>query len=104
MSINPAESTFKTHPAKVTQSRTTNQLKKGHWVILRNGWKAEIWDNMKGNTRVCNVYGIFVEAGSVYAHDMIKWGTTPTNIINPIEHTKAQLDLKKWADEFVEEH
>lgn len=74
--------------------RTTNDLKKGMWVLLRNGWKAEVWDNMKGNTRVCDVYGDFHEAGSVYSHDMVLWGKFSTAIHYPIKHTEAQLKLK----------
>jgi hypothetical protein len=34
----------------------TNELKKGDMVKLRNGWKARIEDNMKGNTRLATVY------------------------------------------------
>lgn len=72
----------------------TNELKKGDIVLLNNGWKARIEDNKKGNIRMCTVYGIYQEMGSVYAHDMIKKvnndGTTTM-----IEHTADQLKSKK---------
>ncbi len=85
----------------------TNELKKGDWVVLANGWIAEVWDNKKGDTRVCDVYGFEHEAGSVYSHDIVaKIGVlrdmgridlrpmyTETYAI--IEHTPAQLKLKK---------
>jgi hypothetical protein len=78
----------------------TNELKKGVRVRLRNGWEATIKDNMRGNTRLAEVYGYHTETGSVYAHDI-------EYVINevddngharreyvPVEHTKAQLKLK----------
>jgi hypothetical protein len=49
----------------------TNELKKGDRVKLRNGWDAKIEDNLKGNTRLCTVYGDFTEMGSVYSHDIM---------------------------------
>jgi hypothetical protein len=48
----------------------TNKLKKGARVILKNGWCAEIEDNLKGNTRLATVHGLYTEMGSVYSHDM----------------------------------
>ena len=84
--------------------RFTNDLKKKDsvWVLLRNGWKAEIYDNMKGNTRMCRVHGDFDEIGSVYSHDMVKWGRGPGQIQWSIKHTESQLKLKKtvetWED------
>jgi hypothetical protein len=80
-------------------SLKTNELKKGTWVLLRNGWKAELLDNMRGNTRVANVYGDFTVAGSVYSHDIMKWGSGPGQIIWPVEHTPAQLKLKAKVEE-----
>lgn len=49
----------------------TNDLKKGDFVRLRNGWIARLEDNMRGATRVCTVWGFETEMGSVYAHDMV---------------------------------
>ena len=48
----------------------TNELKKGDKVLLKNGWYADIADNLKGNTRLCKVYGLYTEFGSVYAWDI----------------------------------
>ena len=49
----------------------TNDLKKGDIVRLRSGWFAKITDNMRGNTRMAEVYGRYTETGSVYAHDIM---------------------------------
>ena len=48
----------------------TNDLKKGAIVRLRNGWEAEVYDNARGNTRTCKVYGFETEIGSVYSWDI----------------------------------
>lgn len=70
----------------------TNDLKKGSMVLLRNGWKAEIADNLKGNTRLATVFGDFTEIGSVYSHDISKvWINEQWH---DIEHTPAQLKLR----------
>lgn len=50
---------------------TPNDLRKGDFVLLRNGWEARIEDNKKGNVRLCTVRGYETEMGSVYAHDMV---------------------------------
>ena len=50
---------------------TTNDLKKGTRVRLRNGWFATMMDNRRGNIRLADVEGIYREVGSVYAHDII---------------------------------
>ena len=76
----------------------TNDLKKGSIVMLSNGWKAEIADNMKGNTRMATVYGDFTEMGSVYAHDMVK--VLIAEKWHDIEHTPAQLKLRKQVESF----
>ena len=67
----------------------TNDLKKGARVLLRNGWKATVADNAKGNTRMCEVEGDFTEIGSVYSHDIVRDLTTGERI----EHTPAQIKL-----------
>ena len=72
----------------------TNDLKKGTRVLLNNGWEATICDNMKGNTRCCDVEGDFREMGSVYSHDMKMW-MNALGDWEPIEHTEKQLTLKK---------
>lgn len=88
----------------------TNQLKKGDEVVLRNGWKARIEDNKKGDTRLCTVYGFVTEMGSVYSHDImcatnIPWGRrvrpTPWVPVLPVQmitHTEKQKSLKVWSD------
>lgn len=73
----------------------TNELKKGQMVKLRNGWEAEIADNMRGNTRLAKVFGHFTELGSVYAHDIVHYLKDGDELAPPVwlnvEHTKAQL-------------
>ena len=83
----------------------TNELKKGDKIRLRNGWDATIEDNLKGNTRLCTVYGICTEMGSVYSHDIVgvyQGGNAltievakDTCPIVDIEHTPAQFKLKQ---------
>ena len=81
----------------------TNDLKKGDWVLLRNGWKAEMWDNKKGNTRVANVHGMFTEAGSIYMHDVVARQIGENNKgvevwVEDIELTPAQLKTKSQLE------
>jgi nitrogen fixation protein len=71
----------------------TNDLKKGDMCYLRNGWKAEIYDNKKGNTRLAKVYGFETEIGSVYSHDIVR--VLRNGVMVPIEHTPTQLKLMK---------
>ena len=48
-----------------------NDLKKGMRVRLRGtGWLADVADNAKDNTRMCKVYGMYTEIGSVYTKDI----------------------------------
>lgn len=70
----------------------TNDLKKGAEVVLRNGWRAVIEDNLKGNTRLATVYGMFTETGSVYAHDIAY--AVINNKMVAIEYTPAQIKLR----------
>lgn len=91
---------------------TTNELKKGDRVKLRNGWFATIMDNLKGNTRLADVEGYCREIGSVYSHDIefyipqANGRTLPFSVRcteageDPIkiEHTPAQLKLKKRVE------
>ena len=79
---------------------TTNDLKKGDLVQLRNGWQARIEDNKKGNIRLCTVYGYETEMGSVYSHDMIELvldvieGHTIRAVRLKIAHTDKQLQCQ----------
>jgi len=81
----------------------TNEIKKGEWVVLRNGWAAQIEDNRKGNTRMATVYGYVTECGSVYSHDIL--AVLDSETVDPksgvgvpikvVEHTKAQDKLRE---------
>lgn len=81
----------------------TNELKKGQRVKLRNGWLADIADNMRGNRRMAKVYGHFTETGSVYAHDIMQYESRSGDFVtwNDVEHTKPQLKLKQQVEEFM---
>jgi hypothetical protein len=49
----------------------STDLRKGMRVQLRNGWEATLEDNQtRGQTRLCTVYGIVTEIGSVYTSDI----------------------------------
>ena len=76
----------------------TNDIKKGMRFLLRNGWEADMADNMKGNTRLATVYGFETEMGSVYSHDItfVKVGEA----WEAIEHTPAQIKLRQTAEAF----
>jgi hypothetical protein len=78
----------------------TNDLKKGTRIKLRNGWEADLWDNLKGNSRCAYVYGISPEAGSVYAHDIVGYKAEDGLWHYDIEHTPAQLKCKKMNEAF----
>ena len=71
----------------------TNDIKKGTRVQLRCGWYATMYDNMKGNTRMAEVEGIYTECGSVYAHDIVK-AQKADGTWEKVEHTPAQLKMK----------
>lgn len=73
----------------------TNDLRKGDYVELRNGWKARIEDNKKGNTRMATVYGDFTEMSSIYAHDIVYLIDSDTGEKFNIEYTDAQLALQR---------
>jgi hypothetical protein len=79
----------------------TNDIKKGMRILLNNGWEGTMWDNMRGNTRVAEVEGYFTEAGSVYSHDIVACKPNPDTdeVWTPVEHTKAQLKLRKQVDD-----
>lgn len=74
----------------------TNELKKGTHIWLRNGWEATIMDNMKGNTRLAEVYGDYTEIGSVYAHDIVGAEVNGERVL--IEYTDSQMKCKDWSD------
>lgn len=74
----------------------TNDIKKGTAITLRNGLRAEIADNRKGNTRLAKVYGIVTEIGSVYSHDIMR-AFVDGNWVD-VEHTPAQIKLRDQAN------
>jgi len=91
----------------------TNELKKGTWVLLANGWHGELWDNARGNTRIVNVYGDFTEAGSVYSHDIVAYSKVVVPFhngelhpeilsshlwITDIEYTPSQIKCREMAN------
>lgn len=76
----------------------TNDIKKGVRIKLRNGWEADMADNMKGNTRMAKVYGTYTEIGSVYAHDILSVLIDGQWI--RAEHTPAQVRLRQTVGAF----
>lgn len=76
---------------------TTNDLKKGTIVYLRNGWRARLEDNKKGNIRMATVYGIYEEIGSVYAHDIVSAEIAGQTYV--VEHTAKQNQCRKMNAE-----
>lgn len=74
----------------------TNDLKKGVRVRLANGWEADVADNARGDIRMCKVYGLYTEIGSVYSHDIVaalidgNWVT--------VEHTPKQVKLRQTVE------
>ncbi|HPR34098.1 MAG TPA: hypothetical protein PKY64_00360 [Anaerolineaceae bacterium] len=53
-------------------SLTADDQKKGTWVQLSNGWFAILMDNNKGNIRLAEVQGEYVEIGPIHSHDIVK--------------------------------
>lgn len=72
----------------------TNALKKGDRVQLRNGWMATVFDNARGNTRMCEVEGFCTEIGSVYSHDIVLFYPTSGSAVN-VKHTEKQMNLRE---------
>jgi hypothetical protein len=77
----------------------TNELKKGTRIYMRNGWEGTLLDNKKGNTRCAEIEGYVTEAGSVYAHDIIRYRDADGNW-QDVDHTPAQLKLRKTVGAF----
>lgn len=54
-------------------SCTIKDVKKGTRVVLRNGFTAEVMDNLTNRqTRMCKVFGHYEEMGSVYTSDIVE--------------------------------
>ncbi len=50
----------------------TTELKKGDFVILKNGWRAQLLENSSNTSLpLCQVWGDYTEAGSVFSHEML---------------------------------
>lgn len=75
-------------------TKKTNDLKKGTPVTLRNGWDAIIMDNRRGNIRLAEVYGIYTEVGSVYAHNIVR--ALVDGEYHDIEYTPAQIKERDY--------
>jgi hypothetical protein len=79
--------------------KTVSQLQKGDWVMLRNGWAAQMV-TVRGNRPTAEVYGYVTEIGSVYAHDiMYQTDVKDGKYVARIRHTPAQLKLKRAVDD-----
>lgn len=76
----------------------TNDLKKGMRIQLRNGWYGTVYDNARGNTRMCEVEGDFTEIGSIFSHDIIRYFPEGPSQPIIIEHTPAQLKLRETVE------
>ena len=66
-----------------------NEMKKGQYGVLQNGWKFRIEDNKKGNIRLATVWGFETEMGSIYTSD-IDHLVMAVGSIEQLEMTKAQ--------------
>tara|TARA_R100001460_G_scaffold3427_2_gene10405 strand:- start:1463 stop:1720 length:258 start_codon:yes stop_codon:yes gene_type:complete len=78
---------------------TTNEIKKGMKFRLANGWMATMLDNKKGNIRFAEVQGLYTEAGSVYAHDII---SCKPDAKEDVWHTIILTDKQKQHASMVE--
>lgn len=70
----------------------SNQIKKGDLLLLKNGWKAVMFDNKKGNIRMAEVDGLYKEIGSIYVWDIdcVKVGTEWVSVDLTERQIKAQ--------------
>lgn len=73
----------------------TNDIKKGMRILLSQGWEGTMKDNLRGKIRMVEVEGIYTEIGSVYAHDIVGVLDVANAEWVKVEHTPAQLKLKK---------
>lgn len=80
------------------QAIKTNDIKEGDRIQLTNGWYGTMKDNKKGNTRMAEIEGIFLETGSIYAWDIHVAKKHGTNEWLPVELTEAQITRKRQAN------
>lgn len=66
-------------------------VRKGTRVVLRNGWEAEVMDNLTNRaTRMCKVFGDYEEMGSVYSTDIVS-ARMPDGIWHVVTHSPKAL-------------
>ena len=83
-------------PRKKKEGRMlTNEIKKGTWIMLKNGWRAQIMDNARGDIRMADVYGFAHEMGSIYATDIAFVADEQGDEIATVEFTEKQLKSKR---------
>ena len=79
----------------------TKDIRKGNKVALRNGFTALVMDNQtRGKTRMCRVFGIHTEMGSVNSTDIIsvlndegEW----TRVVLTPAQTKLVNERRLWG-------
>ncbi len=72
---------------------TVKDVRKGTRVVLRNGWEAEVLDNLTNRaTRMCKVYGTYTEMGSVYTSDIVS-AQMPDGVWHVVVHSTKTLEL-----------
>jgi hypothetical protein len=79
---------------------TMKEVRKGARITLRNGWEAEVLDNLTNRpTRMCKVFGDYTEMGSVYSSDIV--GMLVGDTWQPVAHSAKTLELaaarKSWG-------
>lgn len=74
-----------------------NDIKKGDHLLLKNGWKAVMFDNKKGNIRMAEVDGLYKEIGSIYVWDIdcVKVGTEWVSVDLTEKQIKAQQVINR---------
>jgi hypothetical protein len=74
---------------------TMKYVRKGTKVALRNGWEAEVLDNLTNRaTRMCKVYGLYTEMGSVYSSDIVS-AQDEDGVWHVVVHSTATLTAAK---------
>ncbi len=76
-------------------------VRKGTLVVLRNGWEAEVLDNLTNRqTRMCKVFGDYTEMGSVYSTDIVS-AQMPDGQWHVVRHSTKSLvtaqKRKQWG-------
>ena len=76
----------------------TKDIKKGTRIKLSIGWEATMADNGNGYTRSVDVGAPSRRPGVVYAYDIVA-AKNAKGRWEKVEHTEAQLGLKKTVAE-----